>query len=1462
MSSVDSRIVTMKFDNAQFEKGASTTLSTLDRLKKAMGFEGASKGLNDVQAAVDKTHFGAITGGIDKVNLKFAAMATVAITALSNITTKAMAVGTQLVKSLTLQPVMDGFAEYELKMKSIQTILANTEAKGTTLKDVNASLKELNEYADKTIYSFSEMTKTVGLFTNAGIGIEDATAMIKGFSNAAAASGATAEGTARAQYQLSQALTTGTIRLMDWKSLTNAGMGNKNMQTSLIELADAMGTFEGTSITAKDAADNFNGSLEKEWLSADVMEQYLKIMANEVTPAQMKAIGLSAEQIESMQQQAKTAEEAATKVRTFTQLLATTREAIGSGWASTFEIILGDFTEATELFSGISTGISGFVNKASEARNKMLQDWKDLGGRDVLIEGFKKALEGLKSILAPIAKAFREIFPATTAKQLYDLTFQFKEFAEKIKIGSDTAEKLKDTFKGFFSIFSIVGQVVKGFIGVIFDLVGAIGKGSGGFLSITAGIGNFLSGVDSALKNGTGLTTFFETLSAVLQTPIKLIQALTTYIFGVFGGFSAKDGDAVNGTFQRMAERLGPLAQLFQAVQDAMGVLSEKFKTAAAFMAPYIDALKNALSSIGDALRNAFSGADINTILRMINTGLFAALIVMVRKFLTNFKMDFSGGLIDTIKDTFGTLTGTLQTMQTNIKADTLFKIGAAVALLTASIAALALIDSDKLTKAMVAITGAFIQLMGAMAILTKIGGMTGFVKIPIIAAGMILLSGAVFILAMAIKSLAKLDWNGIAKGLVGVSGAMIVLVAGVQPLTKVSGGMISTGIGLLFLAGSMKLMASAVGSFASYDLGSIVKGLVSIIAVLLILAKTMQMMPKDLPFLALGLVGIAFAMNIMAGAVAKMGEINFGQMLQGLGGLGAAIIGIALALGLMPPNMVLTAIALVGVSIALSQVADAIVSMGKLSWSEVAKGLVGLAGALIVLGIAMVAMGGSIMGAVALTALAVAIGFMVPALKALGNLSLKEIGVALLALAATFTVLGIAAYVIGPLSVVVLALAGSLALLGAAVALTGLGMLAFAKAIEILVKLGSAAAGAIGMMLTTIISAIPQLFKAFADGIVQFTVAITKNAPVFANAMLVALNAILDTINKMAPKIANTMSMLLGLLLDKIVENSPKITKAGYQVLMDMLKKLNDNIYQIVDVATEIMIKFAKAIGDKSGKVADEGAKMIIKFINAAAESIRNNSKAMNDAGRNLTSAIISGMIGGITSGASGVIQAIIGMAKSAIDAAKRILGIKSPSKEFETIGMFVSSGLSRGVDDNAYLAENSAEQMGQSMLEKFKASLSGIDALVESEINATPVITPVLDLSELERARKIDEALRDQRGDAEDKKRQLEEERRLHDEEERAKKLRELLDIPGLFTQSPSSTSFGAASYRQAASIATDTTQFSDTRLQPDASSAEGTTTINYEQNNYSPKALSAVEIYRQTKNQLALTKGALAS
>ena len=410
---VDERVVSMQFDNAQFEKNVSTSMSTLDKLKKSLRLEGASKGLENINSATKNFDVSPMSNGIESVKAKFSALDVVAVTALANITNSAINAGKNIVAALTINPVKDGFTEYETQMNAVQTILANTQKEGTDVKIVNKALDELNHYADKTIYNFTEMTRNIGTFTAAGVKLDTSVSAIKGIANLAAVSGSSSQQASTAMYQLSQAIASGTVKLMDWNSVVNAGMGGQVFQDALVRTSEHLKTGAKSAI---DASGSFRESLKTGWLTTEVLTQTLDQFATaadtqeEYEAAVKKFVdqGYTQEEAKQMADMAKTAGEAATKVKTFSQLIDTLKEALGSGWTETWRLIIGDFEEAKELWTGVSDVLGGFINKMSDARNKLLES--ALGkGFSGLSEKLSKIIEPAKNVSEAIDKTIGTI---------------------------------------------------------------------------------------------------------------------------------------------------------------------------------------------------------------------------------------------------------------------------------------------------------------------------------------------------------------------------------------------------------------------------------------------------------------------------------------------------------------------------------------------------------------------------------------------------------------------------------------------------------------------------------------------------------------------------------------------------------------------------------------------------------------------------------------------------------------------------------------------------------------------------------------------------------------------------------------------------------------------------------------------------------------------------------------------
>ena len=440
-TTIDQRVVEMRFDNKHFESNVQTTMSTLDKLKQKLNLSGSAKGLEGISSAAKKVDMSGLSTGIDTVHAKFSALQVMGVTALANITNSAVNAGKRMVSALTIDPIKTGFQEYETQINAVQTILANTQKEGTNVEIVNKALNELNTYADKTIYNFTEMTRNIGTFTAAGVELQTSVDAIQGIANLAAVSGSTSQQASTAMYQLSQALASGTVKLMDWNSVVNAGMGGQVFQDALKETSELLGTGAEAAIKAEGS---FRDSLTTGWLTSEVLTETLKKFttsgANEYvakyTGLSEKAVqaaldeaeasygeadaieyaskalaeksGKNANEIKDALQFAKNAEDAATKVKTFTQLWDVLKEAAQSGWGQTWRLIVGDFEEAKNLIAPLADKLTGIINKFSEARNKLLKSalGKSFTGLTDKISGLlkpaKQAIDTVKEIKSTI----------------------------------------------------------------------------------------------------------------------------------------------------------------------------------------------------------------------------------------------------------------------------------------------------------------------------------------------------------------------------------------------------------------------------------------------------------------------------------------------------------------------------------------------------------------------------------------------------------------------------------------------------------------------------------------------------------------------------------------------------------------------------------------------------------------------------------------------------------------------------------------------------------------------------------------------------------------------------------------------------------------------------------------------------------------------------------------------------
>lgn len=1378
---IDERIVEMRFDNRQFEQNVQTSLSTLDKLKRGLDLDNAAKSLDGLGDAAKRCDMSVLGKSVETVQAKFSAFQVVAMTTLSNITNSAVNTGKRLVSALTIDPIKTGFQEYETQIGAVQTILANTQHEGTNLQQVNRALDELNTYADKTIYNFTEMTRNIGTFTAAGVNLRTSVDSIKGIANLAAISGSTSQQASTAMYQLSQALAAGKVSLMDWNSVVNAGMGGKVFQDALVRTSELLGTGAQNAINMYGS---FRESLTRgEWLTTEVLTETLKQFAGAYSEADLIQQGFSEAQARDIAQMAKTAEDAATKVKTFTQLWDTLKESAQSGWTTTWEILVGDFEEAKEVLTEVSDAIGGVISETSQARNELLSGglssgWKQLldqgiadeggfiesiqevaresgdafdklvadsesfsdalkqgltdgvvssetltqavhnlrekmtgmsqeerkaagytaemieqiealdkglqngsvsmeeftekilrpSGRENLIQAVWNAAKGLVSVITPIKDAFREIFPPATADQLYSLTETLRSFSEWLTLSEETADKLGRTFKGLFSVLDLVRQGAL----AIFNALAPLGSGAGsladGILTITAGIGDFLVGINEAAKQGEFFGTVAQTVASALEFVVSGIERLTGFLADAFAAPGLESFQALLGRIQtRIGQVIDVVSGLGGGVSDAADTMDSALENSKflQMLQTIFNGAKTLVSGIigvfgglAGALVESLSNANFSGVIDLLNGVSLGAIALGIKKFLDSFRevTDSVGSIKEGVIGILDGVKGCFQAWQNDVNAKALLKIAAAVAVLSASILTISLIDSEKLTASLGAITVLFTELMAAMAVFGKLDlNVRGTMKRS---TAMIALSSSVLILASALKSIATLEPEQMAAGLAGIAGLMAALVAAAKVLgsgsssiikgsaqmvvfaaaikilasacadlaqldlaglakgligvgvllaevslfmnaAKFSGRSVVTASGVLVLAGAMKVLASACKDFAQMGVGELVKGLSAIGAVLLEITAFTKLAgsAKGLITTGAAMIEIGAAMKIFASAMADFGRMSLAEIGKGLLAMGGALAEVAVAMRFMPRNMVTMGAGLIAVGAALNIIADAMRSMGGMSWEAVAKSLVTMGGALVELAVGLNFMNGTLGGSAAMLVAAAALAVLTPVLVTLGSMSWEAIAKGLVTVAGAFAVIGTAGALLTPLLPTILGLGGAFALIGVGVAgvgagllLVGTGLSAIAVGITALATSLGAGVAIIVAGLTSIITGIAALIPAIAEklgeAVVAFAQVITNGAPAIGEAVKTLVLTMVDVLVECVPAIAEGALELVAGVLDALVAYTPQIVDSIMQFLIAVIDGLARNMPTLIQSVVDLLMSFFSGIVSALGSI------------------------------------------------------------------------------------------------------------------------------------------------------------------------------------------------------------------------------------------------------------------------------------
>ena len=1327
---VDDRIVRFSVDDSSLVKKGPSVVDMLGKMKEALNFSHSAKGLQEVEKAAKNINWESMASGAEVFTNKISALGIMGITAIQRYTNQALSAVENFAKELTTRPIFAGFSEYEIKMDAIQTILTNTAKAGTTLDDVNRVLGDLNQYADLTIYNFAEMTRNIGTFTAAGIGLDDAAAAIKGISNVAAASGVDATKAAGAMYQLSQGMAAGVIRLQDWMSIEQAGMGGQLFQDALIETARIHDVKIDQMIKKQGS---FRYTLQEGWLTAEIMSETLQKFTGDLTDEQLRAIGYSEEQIASIQETAKRAVAAATEVKTVTQLIDTMKESVQSGWATSWEYIIGDKEQATETLTRIKDAFDAMLAPSTEARNNALKIWNELGGREAAIEGFVNIFTGIKTVIDSITGVVDKILPDIDGYDLVAFSKGFEQVTRVFKMSGDTAIDLEKTLDGLGVVLKFIGRGVLVVLSPLKTFGNAIGGMLSALLRFTAVLGGWLSGFDKAVDKSRYLS---ENVGSIYDGFKLMFGAFkSAYVPSIsfdldlrFEGVqnmikSASDALAIfrtnldNGVQEFKANAKSTASNAAAAMLSGVSTVVKWIEGALTSVGNGLAAVGSGIKDVGDGifgfgrgtadsfhrLVNAFSEAwsieairdiTLSAILLGISKGIKKGFKGM-KKVITGFG-DILESTIDAIEafsDAISTVGDSIKSFNRSIKAKTLLTMAAAIAILAGSMVLLSYVNPDNFVLSFAAVTAFLTELTLVMQSLDKLDGS----GIGAATVGLVLLSSAVAIMAAAASSISKNITND---NVLAVLGSLVAIVVGLvgaavtfSKYVSNPGQLIATSIGLIILASAFKAMSKAIEAFGAMDpttLTNGLKGLGLMLAEVVLFIRTAKL--DQLKQGKKVITEIAISLLIMAGVVAILGNMQVDKLVVGLASVAALLVSLGIAVALMKnANMSKVGPTVLAMALALNMLLIPIVALGSMDTNKLTQGLAAMGVIILGLTVALVALGaankyiGSFTGvAVALIALSVALNLLIAPIVILGSIPLEVLKVGLIAIASAMGILIVSAVLLAPLTVSLLAVAGALALFGLSVLAIGSGISALAGAFLKLAGVTALGATAVVTALTTIIGGlvliIPQILGKLGEGIVSMITAIAISIVDNAGILLDKLGVFLDKV------------------LTWLVHHAPAVFDT------------------VVVLVLQLLLTIILALDKYAPLLVDAFVSMVITVIDSMANTIRENSQKIFAAIRNLMSAIIEFVLVVIAE----LLRLIPGAGEELSDT---VLGWKDKVQEYlapesmEEIAGDAVDGLEKGLKDGT----NDIGDTADTIAKEIEDALSGLpDSLKSTGENA----------------------------------------------------------------------------------------------------------------------------------------------
>ena len=1120
---VDERVVEMQFENGQFEKGVAQSTESLNKLKKSLNLEGAAKGLENVNSAAKNTSgIESLAASLEKVEHRFSTMGIVGMRVIENLTDSAMRLANRTIRFLTSGIIQGGInraKNLENAHFQLQGLLKDEEA-------VSAVMKNVNDSVDGTAYGLDAAAKVASQLAASGMRAGDE--MYKSLRAVAGVAAMT-----NSDYEsIGQIFTTvaGNGRLMGEQLLQ---LSSRGMNAAAV-LGEALGKSESEirDMVSKGKIDfqTFADAMD------DAFGEHAK-KANETFNGALSNIKAALARIGAL----------------FISPLIVQNGPIVK-FFNTFRERVNDVKKS---IGPLADQFTGSVNKMADAATSAISRF-DSEDRALIftniVSTLTSAFSGFWSILKPVGQAFRDVFPQTTASQLIVITDRIKDLIAKIQLGAVESENLRDTFKGVFSVLKFVVGIITSIAKGVDNLLSHLTGVRGGFLGITGAVGRWVTKMTDAAKAGDAFKSVIAGVSSYLGRGIDGIKNFLAIVKEKF----------VAPGFEKFADIL---QKLWDLVKKIGSKINEFLSGIAA-------------SFNGDSLTGAFTMVNALVLLKIAYRTFFDDW----KPLITRWKQIINDGFLKTIKDitsapegivsAFNAVKSSLWTFNKSMKYDNIMKLAKALFVLASAMLIISLIDTDKMVSSMAAITALVAELMAIIKFYDAFGKTAIKDSVAIIAAstGLIQMSVAVLILASALKKLSGLSWEELAKGLSGVTGIVAILVAAAKIMNKEKLKMLKLGKQMILMSAAILILASACKKLSGLSwegLAKGVSGVLTFVGTFVAAAKILNSNGKAISKFAGQMIFMSIGISIMAAVAKSLSELSWEELGKGATGLLAIVSMLVAATKIMSKNsggMLKASAPMILFAAAIAIVGQTMKSLSGMSWDELDRGIVGIGGSIAIFAAGLKAMSGSAKGAGSLLLAAVALGALTPVLLVLGSMSWEAIAKSMTAIAAAFTVLGLAGLILKPV-------VPTIALLGASIALIGVGCLAAGAGLEL-----------------------------FSAGIAALVGVIVASATGIAASLKVILLGLLD----MVPELASSFETAIRSLMQTLINLIPDASQALVQLIIGALNAIANNIPQLMDGVSNLVLGLIQSLTTKLPEFTIALVNFLATLVNSLAEDIQ----------------------------------------------------------------------------------------------------------------------------------------------------------------------------------------------------------------------------------------------------------------